>query len=193
MKKINLYETYRKVKQRIKRSSGLQKENAEAASEAAKQILKHPNLKSVATFRKLEHKWLQSSNGNSVAIADEFHNAIQTNNYEIKITYSSHKTNWNPKTGYLYCFASQEYPGIVKIGATESSITRRVNDYKRRRNLNHLKIVFAIKVENPSLKETKLHDLLRKYKVYPDKIPKSNEWFRITQKYAKTLIASMAD
>jgi hypothetical protein len=188
MDKINIYETYRKVKQRIKRCTGPRKTLAELAAQAAKDILQTPTLTSVAKFRKLESKWLLLSNKNSTPIAEEFYNAIQANNFEIKKTYSSHKTDWNPKIGYLYCFASKDYPGIVKIGATTSSVDRRLNEYKTRRRLNHLKVVIAIRTKNPSLKERKIHGLLKQYKVYPETISKSNEWFKVSQKFAKALI-----
>ena len=53
MKKVNLYETYRKVKQRERnrKSTNIQKLNAEKATYAAKQILEKPTLKAVENFR----------------------------------------------------------------------------------------------------------------------------------------------
>lgn len=192
MKKVNLYETYRKVSQRIKRSSGQQKILAEIASNSAKFILENPTLKSVESFRKQEKKWLSTVNKNSVSIADEFESAIRSKNYEIVKAFSTFQTDWDPKFGYLYCFASNDYPGKVKIGATEDSIDVRLKTYKGRRKLNHLKVVIAVWTKFPARKEKKIHDILHRHKFYPPKIKKSNEWFQVTQKLAKQLINDLA-
>jgi hypothetical protein len=61
MKIINLYETYKKVKQRVKRSSGCQLELAKSASAAAKNIVENPTIKNVEIFRKIEIKWIKLS------------------------------------------------------------------------------------------------------------------------------------
>ena len=192
MKKINLYHTYRKVKQRVKRSSGLQTQLANCATAAAILILENPSLKAVEFFRKIERKWLLTTNKKSVAIADEFEKAIRSKNYEIVKAYSSYETDWRPKSGYLYCFSSADYPRIVKIGATEASIERRLKEYKARYSLNHLKVVMSAATKDPAFKEKKIHSILHDKKVYPKTIKKSNEWFRVSQKLAKELIIKYA-
>jgi len=193
MKKVNLYETYRKVKQRERnrKSIDLQKLNAEKATYAAKQILENPTLNTVKNLRKFENQWLMNSQS-SLSIADEFETAIRANNFEISPTYSSYETGYKPKFGILYCFASDDYPGIVKIGATTYSIEKRLYDYQNRRKLQHLKVVIALETTNPSRKEKEIHDILHSKKVYPETIPKSNEWFRVTQKKAKEMILQYA-
>jgi hypothetical protein len=192
MKQINLYETYRKVKQRINKSSGkIKKSAAEKATKAAKDILDRPTLKLVDKFRKIEQEWRLYAHGNSVSIADEFEKAIRSKNYIIEQNYSSHAAGWNPKTGYLYCFSTRDYPGFVKIGATTRlCIEKRAEEYRVRRKLSNIKIICAYQTENPSKKEAEIHECLREYKVYPLKIRKSNEWFKISQKRAKLLIQS---
>jgi hypothetical protein len=189
---INLYETYKKVKQRVKRSSGHQLELAKSASAAAKHIVENPTIKNVEIFRKIENKWIKLSRKNSTAIANEFECAIISRNFEVKKPYNSYQTGWAPRSGFLYCFSSTDYPGIVKIGATERSIENRLKEYKSRTKLSHLKIVIAIKTNNPALKEKKIQDYLENYKTYPQTIKKSNEWFRITQKLAKEIISKYA-
>jgi len=193
MRKVNLYETYRKVKQRErnKKSTQLQKLNAEKATYAAKQILESPTLKAVKNFRKLENEWLVNSQSN-LSIADEFETAIRAKNFEIFATYSSYETGYKPKVGILYCFASNDYPGMVKIGATTYSIENRLYDYQKRRKLQHLKVVIALETSDPSLKEKEIHDILHSKKVYPATIPKSNEWFKVTQKKAIEIIRQYA-
>lgn len=167
-------------------------ELAKSAAAAAKSIIENPTIEYVKIFRKLENKWIGHSNRNSKSIANEFEYAIASGNFEIKKTYSSYQAGWAPKSGFLYCFASSDYPGIVKIGATEGAIENRLKEYKNRRKLSHLKIVIAIETINPALKEKQLHDFLKSYKVYPQTIKKSNEWFQITQKFAKEMILKYA-
>ena len=192
MKIINLYETYRKVKQRARHSFGSQRKIAMQATEAAKLILESPTIKSVRAFKKFDNEWLIGARRNSISIADEFESAIRSKNYEIVKPYSSFQTDWDPEIGFLYCFASNDYPGNVKIGATEDSMELRLNTYKARRKLNHLKVVIAVWTKFPARKEKKIHDILHPHKFYPPTIKKSNEWFQITQKRAKELITNLA-
>ena len=162
------------------------------ATDAAKLILESPTIKSVKAFRKFEDAWLIGARRGSISIADEFESAIRSKNYEIVKRYSSFQTDWDPKVGFLYCFTSNDYPGTVKIGATEDSMQLRLNTYKSRRKLTHLKVVIALWTKYPARKEKKIHDILHPHKFHPPTIKKSNEWFQITQKRAKELITDHA-
>jgi len=190
MKKTNLVIIYKKVKQRVKRSSGQQIELAKLATEAAKAITLNPTLNLVLNFRKYENEWLQFANTNSKSLADEFEQAIKSNNYISKPVYNSNKNGYKPKFGYIYCFASDNYPGIVKIGSTTYEIHLRLSTYKSRHGLDHLEIVYSIYTSNPSFKEQQLHKKLLAKQIAPESIPKSTEWFRISKLTAKKLIKS---
>jgi hypothetical protein len=193
MKKVNLEIIYRKVKQRIKRSSSeLEKELAKNATELARNIKNDPTLISVSKFRKAENKWLNISNKNSVSIADEFEKAIRSKNFIVGSIYNSSATGFNPKSGYLYCFYSDEYPTIVKIGSTTTEVHKRLVEYKSRHKFSHLEILFSMHTDNPSEKEKKLHDLLSSNMLPPESIIKSTEWFEISKRKAIRLIKEYA-
>ena len=188
MKQINLEIIYKKVKQRIRIAYGQQKELAIFASAAAKEITINPTLKAVKTFRKLEDDWRQNANRNSKSIANEFEAAIRSKNFISESVYNSSQTGYVPKEGFLYCFASNEYPGIVKIGSTTTTMRVRYLSYKSKHRFNHLEIVYSIFTSEPSVKENLIQNLLSPKKIYPETIPNSNEWFKISQRSAVKLI-----
>jgi hypothetical protein len=192
MTKVNLVIVYKKVKQRIRNASGLQKELAILATAAAKEITINPTLKAVKTFRKLEDDWRQNANRNSKSLANEFEAAIQSKNFMSESVYNSSQTGYLPEKGFLYCFASNEYPGIVKIGSTTYEINNRLLTYKSRHNFDHLEIVFYIETSDPATKEEQIHSLLSSSRIYPETIPNSSEWFKISQKKAVKLIKEFA-
>jgi hypothetical protein len=188
MTKVNLVIIYKKVKQRIRVASGQQKELAVLAAAAAKKITINPTLKAVKTFRKLEDEWRKNANRSSKSIADEFEEAIKAKNFISEPVYNSSSNGFNPPLGILYCFASNEYPGIVKIGSTTYEINNRLLTYKSRHKLDHLEIVFCIETSDPATKEEKIQSLLSSRQIYPETIPKSNEWFQISKRKAVKLI-----
>ena len=193
MQKVNLVIIYKKVKQRIKRSSGMQQNLAIQATEAAKVITSQPSLKAVEFFRKIECKWLKESNSNSKSIAAEFEDAIRSKNFISAPVYNSNSNGFKPSHGYLYCFASKDYPGIVKIGSTTHGIRTRLLTYKSRHKLDHLEIVHHRHTSDPAFKEEVIHNQLRSFQIYPETIAKSNEWFKISRKRAVDLIDKLTN
>ena len=195
MKPINLYETYKKVSQRIKRCEGRRLTLAKQATKLAKVILEKQTLKSVAEFRSVETKWLELSHATSRSIAEEFETAIRTKNFvNHKPFLNTHGTGWRPQRGTVYAISCAEIRGAVKIGATQSDSSKlrsRVDNYSSRHKLTNVKILAFAEVSKPSFIEKKLHQQFFACRVsVPES--KSNEWFCITQKEAKTAIAMYA-
>ena len=88
--------------------------------------------------------------------------------------------------GYIYCFSNPSMPGILKIGMTERTPKKRLNEANASdtwRPPTKYKIEFAKKVKNPKQKETTLHFLLEKY---TDRINPRREFFRISSKEVNT-------
>ena len=188
MKKVNLEIIYKKVKQRIKRSTGDQYDLAVEAKDAARVIMLNPTLKSVNSFRKIENLWLHHASSRSVTLANEFETAIRQGNFIAGRVYNSSKTGFKPAFGYLYCFSSNDYPGIVKIGSTTYEIQNRLLTYKSRHKLDHLEVLHSIFTADPATKEEAIHALLRSFQIYPETILKSNEWFQISKRRAINVI-----
>jgi len=74
--------------------------------------------------------------------------------------------------GYIYCFSNPCMPGILKIGMTKRTPDKRLGEANTsdtwRPPIPYM-IEFAKKVTNPREKETNLHDLLKKYRINPDR------------------------
>jgi len=188
MSKVYLEVIYKKVKQRIKLSTGDQLALAVRAKEAARVITINPTLKSVSLFRKSENLWRLNASPRSVSIADEFESVIRQGNFVVGRVYNSSKTGHRPYFGYLYCFVSDNYPDIVKIGSTSIEIRNRLSMYKSRHNLDHLAEAYSIYVSDPAFKEDLIHDALDSKRKPPETIIKSREWYEISIKQAIKMI-----
>jgi len=80
--------------------------------------------------------------------------------------------------GYVYCFANDSMPELVKIGMTERTPEERLNEANASdtwRPPTPYHIVVSKKVNDPKKKEKVLHEILKEYRVHPNR-----EFFRVS-------------
>ena len=172
---MDLYKTYKLMKQRAKR----QPENqlASQLSDTAREIFYqngdqktiHQKIKTIITLEKglplhLKH------------YGQEMLNALETGNYSIDRPYAiRHRFDENIKTGLIYTMTSTARVGETKLGATTLSIRERAKCFKS-------KYGYAVEVGNwkvvskPFKLEAAMAETLRQYRVIGNTSGDSIEW-----------------
>jgi hypothetical protein len=187
----NLYETYKNVYQRIRRSRGARLIYAQQAALLAKQVIEQRTLASVRALRVVEQAWITSGSGPSKSMADVFERAIRSKNYVLgRPILSTSAFGWNPDKGVVYAFSCAEYPGLIKIGATGGSpdaLRQRLDAYATRHRISSIRVVTSLHATNPSELERKIHDELAEFRTRG--AGKSNEWFAVTETRVRKIFA----
>lgn len=177
---MDLYKTYKLMKQRAKR----QPENqlASQLSDTAREIFYqngdqktiHQKIKTIITLEKglplhLKH------------YGQEMLNALETGNYSIDRPYAiRHRFDENIKTGLIYTMTSTARVGETKLGATTLSIRERAKCYKS-------KYGYAVEVGNwkviskPFKLEAAMAETLRQYRVIGNTSGDSIEWYSLKE------------
>ena len=177
---MDLYKTYKLMKQRAKR----QPENqlASQLSDTAREIFYqngdqktiHQKIKTIITLEKglplhLKH------------YGQEMLNAFETGNYSIDRPHAiRHRFDENIKTGLIYTMTSTARVGETKLGATTLSIRERAKCYKS-------KYGYAVEVGNwkvvskPFKLEAAMAETLRQYRVIGNTSGDSIEWYSLKE------------
>ena len=177
---MDLYKTYKLMKQRAKR----QPENqlASQLSDTAREIFYqngdqktiHQKIKTIITLEKglplhLKH------------YGQEMLNALETGNYSIDRPYAiRHRFDENIKTGLIYTMTSTARVGETKLGATTLSIRERAKCFKS-------KYGYAVEVGNwkvvskPFKLEAAMAETLRQYRVIGNTSGDSIEWYSLKE------------
>jgi hypothetical protein len=93
--------------------------------------------------------------------------------------------------GYVYCFANDSMPGLLKIGMTERSPEERLSEANAAdtwRPPSPYYIVCSKKVNNPKEKEKKIHAFLKE-----ERVQTNREFFRISLDKVVLLFDLMAE
>jgi hypothetical protein len=191
---MNLYLTYMKVRQRIRRASDERcRVAAEEAADAARKIIESPTLKRVASFRRCEDRWLSYAGARARSLADEFESAIRSGTFTVeRPILSTRYAGWKPKTGTVYCLSCDDMPGCVKIGATTQSARDRAALLAKRYSLSGVTVFFSLLVDDPSAVEERAQLSVEHLRVRGPKGSKSNEWFRLGQRSAIRVLKEAA-
>jgi len=177
---MDLYKTYKLMKQRAKR----QPENqlASQLSDTAREIFYqngdqktiHQKIQTIISLEKglplhLKH------------YGQEMLNAFETGNYSIDRPYAiRHRFDENIKTGLIYTMTSTARVGETKLGATTLSIRERAKCYKS-------KYGYAVEVGNwkvvskPFKLEAAMAETLRQYRVIGNTSGDSIEWYSLKE------------
>lgn len=155
MEPENLYEIYKRVKQRVKRakkSAGTQ-QKGEVMLAAAACINEKQTLKLVKEFRKAEELWRKSGDVSSAttSLADQFESAIRSGHFVVeKWQGNTHANGYNPDViGLVYCAMVPSKPGQLKIGVTTQPQRDRLKQMENRHGHDNIQPLFSIKVFRP--------------------------------------------
>jgi hypothetical protein len=95
----------------------------------------------------------------------------------------------NVTKGYVYCFANESMPGLLKVGFTDRTVEERLYEANSSGTFGpptDYFVIFAKFVMNAKIKEQSLHLLLSKYRINPKK-----EFFRISEDSLKVYFELM--
>jgi hypothetical protein len=191
---INLYITYKKVKQRIARAKSPEiRHAAEAATAAAASLIQGPTVSGARAFRAVERKWLVLASSSARPLADEFEHAIRAKCFVVqRPTMNARHAGWSPPRGTVYCLTCAEMPGCVKVGATTLTTTKRAQLLAGRQSLSGIEVPFSLEVEDPSLVEDLAHKSLKAFRVPGPGRSTSNEWFQVSVRAAARAVRAAA-
>jgi hypothetical protein len=180
MSPTDLWVTYKKVKQRIKRAKSVEtRRKAEAMARIAKRIRDQPSPDLLGEFRKAEDDWIKSWDVSisAVRLADEFEKAIQSGEYVvIHPPIKTPSLGFDPERGIVYCAEISSEKGQLKIGSTTMTMRDRLAKYRTKYRCP-AKEIFSMYVTFPARVEKRAHELLRGRRLIGSGKGDSNERF----------------
>jgi len=148
---------------------------------AARDFVRLPSSQTLEAFKLLEDEWRTCHPKARRRFAHDFRRAFGIGD-EPPSSYAGntpYNKNWNPVRGFVYGLWSEDYYGLIKLGATTQHPTDRLVGFKRKYQLRHLAVVFFFEVSNPASVERHWTSYLASYRRSVGRNG-SREWYQLT-------------
>jgi hypothetical protein len=191
--KIDLYDIYRKVKQRAVRCSySSQKEAATKALNAMEIVIDSPSVENAGLFKEIEKEWINHPYTRSgvVQYGDIVLVAIKSNAFEVsRPFYNTKALGFDPVFGTFYVAESELKKNQIKIGCTTRDIDERLRKFKQKYGYE-LNLKLYVSVSYPSRVEEYISKQIREGRVTGCSDGDSNEWYFGSASDVRVLVES---